>query len=552
MSQKFYKILRLKIVTMSLCFSLIPLFAVGITIYYQFSEAYKGKIMEALRTLCQNRAGAVELFLDERIAQLTTVAQTQPLDKLTDEAYLGKIFSNMQSRSRSFIDIGVIDDRGNHVAYVGPHYEQLKNVNYAQEDWFGAVMSSGVYVSDVFLGFRKIPHFIIAVTAQAANRNWVLRATINSDVIDHIVSAAQVGQAGDAFIINNQNVLQTAPRFSGHLLGRPATPDFSSAVGTNVGQMDYQGEESLFATTQIKNPKWVMVIKQDPRQEMAALFRAQYVEGLLLVAGILLVVAGTIITTRSITNEMARIEQEKARSDDLVVQSRKMAALGKMAAGVAHEINNPLQIIGDQAGWMKDLLAEEDMAASPNFKEFEECIRKIERHVERCRVITHRLLRFGRRMEPSQDMVDINQLLSETITFLENEAHFRDIRIDTAYDSHLPRITTDPAQLQQAFLNIIDNAIDAIGKSGSISIETSHNSGRPDEIVIEISDSGPGIPKEIMGKIFDPFFTTKAANEGTGLGLSISYSIVEKLGGQIQVTSSEGTGTTFIIRLPVV
>lgn len=552
MTPKFYKTLRLKIVTMTLCFSLVPLFALGITIYYQFSEAYKTKIMEGLRTLAQNRAGAVELFLDERIAQLITVARTHSLDRLSDESYLNKIFSSMQSRSKSFIDIGVIDDQGDHLAYVGPHYEQLKNVNYAREDWFGAAMSSGLYVSDVFLGFRKIPHFIIAVTGQTANRTWVLRATINSDVIDHIVSAGQVGQAGDAFIIDNQNVLQTMPRFSGHLLGRPATPDFSSAVGTNVGQMDYQGEESLFATTQIKNPKWVMVIKQDPRQEMAPLFRARYVEGLILAAGILLVVAGTIVTTRSITNEMARMEQEKAKSDDLAIQSRKMAALGKMAAGVAHEINNPLQIIGDQAGWMKDLLAEEDIARSPNFKEFEECIRKIERHVERCRVITHRLLRFGRRMEPSQEMVDINQLLGETLTFLENEAHFRDISIHTAYDSHLPRITTDPAQLQQAFLNIIDNAIDAIGKSGSISIGTSHNSDHPGEILIAISDSGPGIPKEIMGRIFDPFFTTKTASEGTGLGLSISYSIIEKLGGRIEVTSSEEMGTTFNIRLPAV
>ncbi len=235
-----------------------------------------------------------------------------------------------------------------------------------------------------------------------------------------------------------------------------------------------------------------------------------------------------------------------------MIQSRKMAALGKMAAGVAHEINNPLQIIGDQAGWMNDLLTEEDFAQNPNYKEFQECIRKIERHVERCRTITHRLLRFGRRMEPSQDMVDINQLLGETITFLENEAHFRDIRIKTEYDSDLPRITTDPAQLQQAFLNIIDNAIDAIGKSGLISIMTSYESGIPGEIVIDISDSGPGIAPEIIGRIFDPFFTTKSANEGTGLGLSISYSIIEKLGGRIAVNSSKETGTTFNIHLPAV
>ena len=122
-------------------------------------------------------------------------------------------------------------------------------------------------------------------------------------------------------------------------------------------------------------------------------------------------------------------------------------------------------------------------------------------------------------------------MLSETITFLESEAHFRGIAILTSYDETLPRITTDPAQLQQAFLNIIDNALAATGKSGIIAIRTGFKSGSPGEVVIEISDTGPGIPKEIVGKIFDPLFTTKKANEGAGLGLSISHSIIEKLGG---------------------
>jgi two-component system, NtrC family, sensor kinase len=232
------------------------------------------------------------------------------------------------------------------------------------------------------------------------------------------------------------------------------------------------------------------------------------------------------------------------------MQSSKMAALGKMAAGVAHEINNPLQIIGDQAGWMKDLLKTEEVAKSENFREFEECVRKIERHVERCRTITHRLLRFGRRMEPTQEMVNVNQVVAETITFLQNEAHFRDIAIRTDYDEFLPGITTDQAQLQQVFLNIMDNALDAIGKSGTIDISTRYHSSPRKEVVIKISDSGPGMPREVLARIFDPFFTTKKAGEGTGLGLSISYTIIEKLGGRVTVDSKEGAGTTFTIFLP--
>jgi two-component system, NtrC family, sensor kinase len=552
MTPSHFRMLRLKIVIMTLCFSLIPLFMLGGTIHYQFSESHNRHIIEGLRTMVQNRAGSIDLFFDERIAQLITVARTNSFDRLKEEDRLSKIFSIMQSRSKSFIDIGLIDDQGNHVAYVGPFYKELKGVNYAHEDWFLAAMSSGVYVSDVFLGFRKVPHFIIAVTGSDGGRTWILRATINSEIIDDIVKAGQGGKKGDAFIINSRNVLQTAPRFSGELLGRPETPDFSFTIGTMVEQLDYKGQEKLYAATPIKNMKWVLVITADPREQMAPLFTARYLAGLILASGILLVVVGTILTTRSMINELIRIERDKATSDDLLVQSSKMAALGKMAAGVAHEINNPLQIIGDQAGWMKDLLEDEDMASNPHFHEFEDSIRKIERHVERCRTITHRLLRFGRRMEPTQEMVDINQVLTETISFLENEAHYRDIRIQTAYDSDLPKITTDQAQLQQVFLNILDNALDAIGKSGSIFVTTSYHSGTERELVIEISDTGQGIPKEVLGKIFDPFFTTKKANEGTGLGLSISYSILEKLGGHIAVSSREGMGSTFTIRLPAV
>ncbi|MBM4328636.1 MAG: two-component sensor histidine kinase [Deltaproteobacteria bacterium] len=552
MTERYYRVLRIKLIIMALCFSLIPLLALGVTIYYLFSAAYSERILGALRTLAQNRARAVELFLDERCSQLVTVAHSHPLSHLSDESHLARIFTVMQSRSTSLIDIGVIDDRGNHLAYVGPYYDKLKGVNYAHEGWFLAVMSTGLYVSDVFLGFRGVPHFVIAVAAQEGTRTWILRATINSEVVENIVRGGMVGKTGDAFIINTSNVLQTAPRFSGHLLGRPAAPNFSSSVDTRVEEVDYRGVKSLYATARVKQPKWILVIKEDPKEGMASLFRARHVGGGILAIGALLVIAGAILTTRSITGEMIRVERERAKSDQLMVQSSKMTALGKMAAGVAHEINNPLQVISEQAGWMKDLLSKSDEASFSNLGEFQECIGTIERHVDRCRTITHRLLRFGRRMEPTQELSDVNQLLAETITFLENEALSREIRIETSYSDRLPRITSDPAQLQQIFLNILINAIDAIGKSGSIRVATRCDSNRPREIVIEVSDTGPGIPRDLVGRIFDPFFTTKAPDQGVGLGLAICHSIVEKLGGQISVASTEQTGAVFTIRLPVV
>ncbi|MEI6134649.1 MAG: ATP-binding protein [Desulfomonile sp.] len=550
MSQKYFEKLGLKIIAVTLGFSLIPLFALGATIYYQFNSTFQNKMIESLRNLAQNRKSSLELFIDERISQLNTIAQTHSFEKLADEQFLTKVFNAMQSRSKSFIDLGIIDSDGNHLAYVGPYHDKLMSVNYAHEDWFHAVQSTGAYVSDVFLGFRKAPHFIIAVTTVQNNRVWILRATINSAIIDEIVAGAQIGKRGDAFIVNRGNILQTAPRFSGKLLTHPSSPDFSSSRGLIVETVSFQGNETLYAAVPIVNPNWVLVVSEDPQEEMALLFRAHYIEAVILAFGVFLVIIGTVLTTRVMTRRLKEVEKEKSKSEDLIIQSSKMAALGKMAAGIAHEINNPLQIIGDQAGWMKDLLDSEDMKQTENFEEFEQCIKKIERQVNRSREITHRLLRFGRRMETTQELVDINQILMETLTFLENEAHFRDIQIQTNYDDNLPKVSTDPNQLQQVFLNIIDNAIDAVGQSGQIRVETFTDKQNHKQIMVKISDNGPGISRELISKIFDPFFTTKRPDEGTGLGLSISYGIMEKLGGHIAVESEEGKGTTFIISVP--
>jgi len=549
MEEKYYKKLWWKIVFTTLGFSLIPLFALGITIYYQFSVSYTAKIIENLKTLVENRRSSMDLFFDERVSQLVTIANTHTLKQLGEETYLNKIFKTMQTRSQSFIDIGIIDQEGNHLAYIGP-YPDLKEVNYKKEDWFESVLSKGVYISDVFMGFRKFPHFIIAVMSREGGKTWILRATINSDIIENVVRAAQIGKKGDAFIVNKRNILQTAPRFSGELFGHPQTPDFSKTMETLVEEIVMDGESNFFAATAISNTKWVLVVKEDPKEQLTPLLKARYIAVIIFLAGILVIVIGTLVTTQSMMNKLIQIDREKAISEDMVIQSSKMAALGKMAAGIAHEINNPLAVIGEKAGWIKDLLVEEDIAQSKNFKEFEEAVRKIETHVERTKKVTHRLLGFARRMEPILEKVDVNKTLSDTVDFLENESKYRNINLQVDFQPDLPKIVSDSSQLQQIFLNIMNNAIDAIDRGGEIHIKTNFLP-RNNEIMIEITDNGPGISKENINKVFDPFFTTKEVGKGTGLGLSIVYSIIEKLGGRIMAASEIGQGTTFTIYFPV-
>ncbi len=548
MEDKAYAKLYWKIIATTLSFSLVPLVALGISMYHQFSVSYTAKIMESLRTLAENRRNAIDLFLDERISQLNTLAYTHTFEHLKDETYLNSVFTLMQSRARSFVDIGVIDRNGIHVAYVGPY--ELVGIDYSKEAWFQEVMLRGVYVSDVFTGFRKFPHFIIAIMRRQENRSWILRATIDTEIFDLMVRAAQVGKRGDAFVVNREGILQTPPRFGERLLTKTGYPGFAVFAGTRVEEMTMDGEKALFASTWLKNKDWLLVIKEDPREELLPLAHARLLVVGLGVGGLLLIVVGTVFVTRLMIGQLIKSDREKASLDASLMQSTKMAALGKLAAGIAHEVNNPLAVIKEKVGWIKDLLSEEDIRGSENFTEFEDAVRKIDYHVDRAKKVTHRLLGFARRMEPVQEKVDVNKVLDETVDFLRNEAHYRSITINTDYCKDLPQTMSDTSQLQQVFLNILNNAIDAVGKDGAIFVTTQY---RPieKEVVVIIQDNGPGIPNELLTRIFDPFFTTKEVGSGTGLGLSISYSIMEKLGGRIMVASEIGQGTAFTIYLPI-
>jgi len=549
MERKDYRKLYWKIIATTLSFSLVPLFTLGATIYYQFRVSYTAKIMESLRTLTDNRRNAIDLFFDERVSQLYTLAYTHSFDQLGDAKYLDQVFTLMQTRSKSFVDIGIIDQDGNHVAYVGPY--NLEGVNYKNESWFHEVMLRGVYISDVFMGFRKFPHFIIAVMRREGDRNWILRATIDTQIFDTMVKAAQVGKRGDAYVVNREGVLQTAPRFGGKLLGKIEAPGSSQFSGIHVEEMRLNGEAALFATTWLKNKDWMLVIKEDPREELSPLFEARYMMIGIIALGVLVIVLGTVFVTRATVGQLIQTDREKAMLDASLEQSGKMAALGKLAAGIAHEVNNPLAVIKEKVGWIMDLLSEEDISKSENFKEFDDAVHKIDHHVDRAKKVTHRLLGFARRMEPIKEKVDINKLLDETIDFLENEAHYRNITIHSDYYPDLPTTLSDSSQLQQVILNILNNAIDAIGKDGEINVKTKHNS-KDEQIVVTIADNGPGIPNDRLDRVFDPFFTTKEVGMGTGLGLSISYTIVDKLGGRIMVASEMGKGTAFTIYLPVI
>lgn len=241
---------------------------------------------------------------------------------------------------------------------------------------------------------------------------------------------------------------------------------------------------------------------------------------------------------------------EKSRQFALqeIEHVQKLSSIGRLAAGVAHEINNPLAIIAEKSGLMKDLvLATPGMADIPKARRFETLCDSILQAVDRCRSVTHRLLGFARRMEVRSMELDINEVLREVLGFLEREALFRNVTLTQELTDGLPLIESDRGQLQQVFMNLLNNAMGAVNDNGRIRLGTRLENNM---IVVEVEDNGAGMSREVLAHIFEPFFSTKG-EKGTGLGLSITYGIVSKLGGRIDVASEEGEGTLFSVRLPL-
>ncbi|MDY7040143.1 MAG: response regulator [Chloroflexota bacterium] len=232
---------------------------------------------------------------------------------------------------------------------------------------------------------------------------------------------------------------------------------------------------------------------------------------------------------------------ELQQTQEQLIQSEKLASIGQLAAGVAHELNNPISVMLGFAQAILRKLPKDDPLGKP--------LSTIEREGLRCKGIIQNLLDFARRRKPALQPTDVNEVLEAACSLIEHQIALDNVAVMKGYDPNLPRVLADANQLQQVFVNIIVNARDAMPQGGTLRL-TTRSLGN--EVQIIFSDTGIGIPPEQVKRIFDPFFTTKEVGQGTGLGLSVSYGIIEQHGGSIEVESEVGVGTTFILKLPIV
>jgi len=527
---------------------LIPLILTTMLSYY----AYRSQMLTNLRWNAESAKRTIEAFLTELQTVLAYTANEHTYEELVNQDKLNKLYHRLKSHYPGLVDLGIIDHEGIQRAYAGPF--DLLGKDYSDRDCFKVVSSSKTYIGRVEMGYRKVPHFAIAVSFfnTDAGQNWVFRTSIDVTTLDKYIDKISTGALSDIFLVSRNGdgpLLQS----SSQQYGPPLSPypfelpddRFGITITEDRGVWDYV---VLKAVSYIEGTPWALVLLKHGYLygKDWSFFKAR----LFFIVMISTIVA-LLVILRITALFVSRIREADEKRETMLAEvehTSKLASIGRLAAGVAHEINNPLAIISAKTGLIMDLLE-----LSEDFKykaKISSEIHGTSDAVERCKVITHRLLGFARRMDVSLESININSLMREVLGFLDKEALYRGIHVDMNLGESLPIIESDRGQLQQIFLNLINNAIDAIDKDGRVTISTKLRD--KNSIQVDVIDNGKGIPQEIISHIFEPFFTTKDSGEkrGTGLGLFITYGIIKKLGGQISVRSSVGVGTTFSVILP--
>jgi two-component system, NtrC family, sensor kinase len=553
-----YKGMRRMVFFIMILVPLIPFILVLGIGYYYFTSSLQTNTLATVNRIVEDHRQMIETFLRERRANLEFLINSYSYVDLTEPEKFYHVFTQLQRASNAFLDLGLFDQEGIHVVYQGPY--RLVGRDYGKEEWFGHVLREGYYISDVFLGFRRIPHFVIALKKEESGKMWVIRATIDTYVFNQLVEKVRIGKTGEAYIVNAQGIFQTDRRSGGKLLDKDpdGIPESHPQAGVQTFiRRDTRGDEYLFATTWLQDKEWMLVVRQETADAFKSLRAATYLIILIMILGGVAITVLAHFYSGRIIRRMQRIDIEKRDLGQQLVRATRLAELGQMAAGFAHEINNPLQIMKSDHALIKTIFSSMKKAGelkdSKDVRDLETTVDQLNRQIERCAKITQAILKFGRQSEPAAKDVDLVAFIPEMTSMVAKKASVQGIRLKEEIADGIPIVRVDPSQLQQVLLNLFNNAIDAIterhgSQGGELSIQAGPD--RDGKVKIAVKDNGNGISPENLKRVFTPFFTTKPPGQGTGLGLSVCYGIVDSMGGTMEVESEKGVGTTFVVYLP--
>ncbi len=535
-----------QLTVLSILVALVPLACLATLGYVFHDSAYRADARDILGGQAMSAAQSVSSFLEEKTANLRQEAGAAGLEDMsTPGRLLDRLHALQDAYQGVFLGLDILDAAGRPVASAGV---TPATGDAPADPWFQQAISRPQYVSSLAARDARL---FIAVRITAGQSPWLLRAFLDPAQIDDRIRLFQPPGLGGAFFLDRQGMTSpaeggTSTRETTELLARQVFPEGRPVV---VEATDTQGDKRMFGCAPVKASGGILVIHQPMDEVLRPLTRARTL-GL----GIILLGAAGIVTTalalaRRTEQRLLKAELTQQHMQRQLVEAGKLAAIGELAAGVAHEINNPLAIMMENAGWIEDLLSSDDPYSDENVAEIRSSLQTIAVQGHRCREITHKLLSFARKTDTTARVVRVNPLLEDIAGFARQKAKYREVDIRLDLDPAVEDVSGSPTELQQILLNLVNNAIDAIDRPGGV-VEI-RSVREADAVGITVSDNGQGIPADILPRIFDPFFTTKAEGQGTGLGLAICRDILSKMNGSITVDSVPGKGSAFRIRLPL-
>ena len=546
--KEFFKKLKLRLCVGLMAAFMLPYAAFFAYFQYQFTSTLKNTGRLNLEALSKSQKNTIDLFLQERVVNIFSLFHGTDFSLIPSQQKMQNYLQHLRQGSDAFIDVGFLNEKGIQTGYAGS-FPFLQGKDYGNENWFKTLLNQerDYYISDIYLGFRKKPHFTIAVRQKINEKFYLMRSTLDPDKFYMFLRAISKGKAVESSLINKNGLYQIVDPDKGELLSKCIyiPPDTNES---GVKEIMINGNPILIGFAWLKETPWALLVSQPLKIAHAGMYKDRRIMSIILGVIFFLIAAGIWFAT---SKQLAYAQALAEKKDQLRYQlfhASKLASVGELATGVAHEINNPLAIIIATTGVIRDLLNPE-FKLNPSPKNILKEIDTVDSAVLRAKTITRQLLNFGRKNDPQLTPCNINQILNEVTNGLkERELKVKDIEIIRNYDPGLPEILMDKDQIRQIFLNLINNAGDSISGPGTITIST----GRTDEYVqITVKDTGSGMSTEQISEIFNPFYTTKEVGKGTGLGLSVSLNIVESLDGTIDVQSLQGSGSSFIVSLPI-
>lgn len=526
--------------------AIVPLVVTALFSYRVHRTSTESELMRSTIRLISNTDQSILFFFKEYRSVLDLVMHGNKFEEFSDAAKFKNLLTIAQMEIDGIDGLEAIDSSGKRRAFAGSAI--LKTQVLDQRSSYRDVFERSINASEIFSVSSGSYHFNYMVGRMLPDgKRYFLRAIINTEGLNKFIARFTTGASEDIFLLNHQGVLQTPSIFFGNPLTKVDLPVQEATTEASLFETkDSAGNQLIAGQILIPQTPFILMVIKSKDLTLQTWYKTPKAFMWILVLSVLVIFAVTIAMATWLVDQMHEADQERVRTLHQVEQTTKMASLGRLASGVAHEINNPLAIINQKAGHIKDILSvSADHEHHPKLIELADSIVS---SVQRSSAVTKRLRDFAGHLNASIEKIDLKEIITEVHQVLAKESNFRCIAIHIDVADDLPRFESDRGRLEQIFFNLFNYMIATTNEGGHLEIKAKWQD--KDNIAVILSDNGPGLPESDLKVIFEPFSNFATNTSGANLSLAITYALVQQIGGGISIDSRLGIGTRFDIRIP--